>query len=79
MANNEDGGRGRNQFEPWLSCLSSSLIETRRPFAYQAIAKEALTLHSLGMSAAAIARALNVTDGAVTKAIRRAESMPPLS
>ena len=51
------------------------LIETRRPFAYQAIAKEAFTLHRLGMSAAAIARALGVTDKTVTKAIRRAASM----
>jgi transposase-like protein len=47
-------------------------METRRPFAYQAIAKEALTLHRLGMSAAVIARELGVSDKTVTKAIRHA-------
>ena len=59
--------------------IEFALIETRRPFAYQAIAKEALALHRLGMSAAAIARALGVTDKTASKAIRRGVSIsfPP--
>jgi len=39
-------------------------------FAYQRIAREAVGLHSLGMSAIAIARVLKVTDKTIAKAIR---------
>lgn len=46
--------------------IEFALTETGRPFAYQAIAKEALALRRLGMSAAAIARALGVTDKTVS-------------
>lgn len=52
--------------------IEFALTETGRPFAYQAIAKEALALRRLGMSAAAIARALGVTDKTVSKTTRRA-------
>jgi hypothetical protein len=46
--------------------IEFALTETGGPFAYQAIAKEALALRRLGMSAVAIARALGVTDKTVS-------------
>lgn len=49
--------------------INFALIETRRPFAYQAIAEKALTLYRLGMSATTIGRTLGVSDKTVTKAI----------
>jgi predicted transcriptional regulator len=52
--------------------IKFALIETRRPFTYQAIAKEALALHRLGMSASGIARALGASDKTITKAIHYA-------
>jgi transposase-like protein len=51
--------------------LAFSLLETRPAFAYQRIAREAVRLRELGMSASSIARLLGVTDKTVTKAIRR--------
>jgi len=48
--------------------IKFALVETRRPFPYQAIAQKALALHRLGMSATAIARMLSVIDKTVTKA-----------
>jgi transposase-like protein len=50
-----------------------SLVETRPPFAYQDIAKDAVRWKKLGMSDTAIARILGVTDKTVAKSIRRSE------
>jgi hypothetical protein len=47
-----------------------SLLESRDPFPYQAIAVRAQQLRRLGMSAASIGRALGVTDKTVAKSIR---------
>ena len=54
--------------------LEFAVRETQPPFAYQRIAREAVGLHSLGMSAIAIARVLKVTDKTVAKAIACAGS-----
>ena len=51
--------------------INFALIETYRPFVYQAIAEKALTLDRLGMSATAIGRTLGVSAKTVTKAINR--------
>jgi hypothetical protein len=51
--------------------LSFSLLETRPPFAFQAIASEASRLLRLGMPFSSIARHLGVSDKTVAKAIRR--------
>ncbi len=59
--------------------IKFALMDTRRPFAYQAIAEKALTLCRLGMSATSIARTLGLSDKTVTKAInlaRRDASKP---
>jgi DNA invertase Pin-like site-specific DNA recombinase len=55
--------------------LTFPIIETRQPFAYQQLAEKARNLKALGMSARTIARALEVTDKTITKALRfRAET-----
>jgi transposase len=46
------------------------VLEVRQPFAYQYLAEKADKLQCLGMSAAAIARALGVTDKTIAKALR---------
>jgi len=51
--------------------LEFPVLETRRQFAYQAIAEKACKLKALGMSDIAIARSLGVTDKTVAKAISR--------
>ena len=50
--------------------MEFSLRETRPPFAYQRIARQAIGLHRWGMSATTIARVLKVTAKTVAKAIR---------
>ena len=50
------------------------LLEVRHPFAYQQVAEKANRLRQLGMSAAAIARVVGVTDKTVAKALRYAGS-----
>jgi hypothetical protein len=47
-----------------------ALLEVRQPFAYQYLAEKADKLQYLGMSATAIARALDVTDKTIAKALR---------
>jgi len=47
-----------------------ALVETSESPTYQQIARKALQLRELGLSARAIATRLGVTDKTVTKAIR---------
>jgi hypothetical protein len=55
--------------------LSFPILEIRQPFPYQYLAEKAEGLRHLGMSMGAVARALNVTDKTVTKALRFAAKM----
>jgi hypothetical protein len=55
--------------------LSFPILKTHRVFPYQYLAEKASELESLGMSAGAIARALNVTDKTITKAFQFAAKM----
>jgi hypothetical protein len=47
-----------------------SIIEAPQPFPYQDPAEKARRLERLGMSALAIAKALNATHKTITKALR---------
>jgi hypothetical protein len=49
--------------------LEIPLLQTRRPFAYQALAEKAWNFNRLGLSAVATAKSLGVSDKAVLKAI----------
>jgi len=51
------------------------ILETRQPFPYQYLAEKASELERLGMSTCAIAKALEVTDKTITKALRFAAEM----
>ena len=46
------------------------LLDVQPPFPYQALVEKAARLKRLGLSAAAIARSLGVTDKTIAKAIR---------
>src|SRR6516162_8263921 len=49
--------------------LEIPLLQTRRPFAYQALAEKAWNFNRLGLSAVATAKSLGMSDKAVLKAI----------
>jgi hypothetical protein len=49
--------------------LEFPLVQTRRPFAYQAIAEKAWQFSRLGLTAVATGKSLGVSDKTVVKAI----------
>ena len=55
--------------------LRFPILQTRKSFLYQDLAEKASELRRFGMSVCAVARALQVTDKTIKKALRHAAQM----